>query len=81
MKIFRLIFIFLPINGKLPENEKVEFCENLQCDERDDRKVCGVKYGDGNVTFKIFDNECKLLKYGCQVEDSESRYTYFLNLF
>ncbi|KAJ8722250.1 hypothetical protein PYW08_004652 [Mythimna loreyi] len=72
MKIFYLLFIFLPIHGKLPRNEKVEFCEGLVCDEKDDRRVCGVRYEDDAVTFKVFSNECRLLKYGCRVDDTET---------
>ncbi|KAJ8731193.1 hypothetical protein PYW07_004357 [Mythimna separata] len=55
-----------------PEDEKAEFCEGLECDEKDDLKVCGIRYEGEVVMFKVFDNECKLLQYGCRVDDTET---------
>ncbi|XP_021200155.3 uncharacterized protein LOC110383679 [Helicoverpa armigera] len=73
MKIFCLIVIFLSeTGGKVLHNEKREFCDNFECDESDDRKVCGVRYEEDEVIFRLFDNECKLMIYGCQVDDNQT---------
>uniref|UniRef100_A0A2A4JGL7 Kazal-like domain-containing protein n=1 Tax=Heliothis virescens TaxID=7102 RepID=A0A2A4JGL7_HELVI len=72
MKIFCLVVIFFSkTDGKVPDHEKREFCDNLTCGE-DDNKVCGVRYEEDEVIFRLFDNECQLMLYGCQVDDNET---------
>lgn len=66
--------------GKLPDEEKAEFCENLDCDETIDQKVCGVKFGE-DFSYRVFDNECQLLKHGCQVDEDDGKINYSLVIF
>ncbi|CAB3261707.1 unnamed protein product [Arctia plantaginis] len=65
---------FHEICGKLTALEKIEYCQTLQCDETMANKVCGIIKQNGIKTYRLFDDECLLLKYGCQVKDGEEAY-------
>ncbi|XP_075978151.1 uncharacterized protein LOC142977907 [Anticarsia gemmatalis] len=67
MKILYFISMCIyKINAKLSELEKIEVCRNLDCGESIDERVCGMRKRDEQDEYQWFDNECLLLKYGCQ---------------
>ncbi|XP_030019771.2 uncharacterized protein LOC115439869 [Manduca sexta] len=54
------------------DEDKTEFCTNLDCDDRSEVSVCGIRIDGKGFRVKYFKNECELLKYGCKVDNSKA---------
>lgn len=48
--------------------EQTTFCRSLKCDDWPVRKVCGIREESEGYRLKLFENECRLLEYGCRVD-------------
>ncbi|XP_041979619.1 uncharacterized protein LOC121733427 [Aricia agestis] len=60
---FIVSFLFPAIFAEL-NNESIAICKNLNCDNTGD-VACGLRVEETGFRLKLFENECELLKYGC----------------
>lgn len=73
-RVHTILYVIISVRkvcGKLTDRQKIEYCETLRCEETFINKVCGIRHENGIKTYRLFDNECLLLKYGCHVNTSE----------
>ncbi|KOB76288.1 Uncharacterized protein OBRU01_05941 [Operophtera brumata] len=66
--ILVLLLALAPKAESKIENEKLDFCENLQCG--DSSAICGIRQEGEGYRLRLFESECDLLKYGCKVESN-----------
>lgn len=58
------------------ELEQISFCANLECSETGEQ-VCGIREEGEGFRLKLFNDECHLLRFGCNVtEDKGNRFLY-----
>ncbi|CAK1602555.1 unnamed protein product [Parnassius mnemosyne] len=67
------MFHYTPlIKSKKVDVQKSNFCKNLRCDDLSKVNVCGIREEADGFRLKLFENECQLLRYGCNVEDDKA---------
>lgn len=70
MLFFLLVVFTTETNTSKIENDKSTFCKTLNCDHNLKNKICGIRPEKDGYRLRLFENECQLLKYGCQVENN-----------
>ncbi|XP_045518270.1 uncharacterized protein LOC123710441 isoform X3 [Pieris brassicae] len=68
--MYRFI-LFLSTSLASYDSEKILFCRNLEC-LYTGKRVCGVREEGDGFRLKIFEDECRLLRYGCNVTEDQA---------
>ncbi|XP_045509299.1 uncharacterized protein LOC123704855 [Colias croceus] len=72
MKHYFLVLTITYVNTE--DWEKMQFCANIKCDDVKD-EVCGIREEGDGFRLKLFENECQLLRYGCNVDEKLEDYS------
>ncbi|XP_053609923.1 uncharacterized protein LOC128674938 [Plodia interpunctella] len=72
MKSWLQCLLIYIVSGEAINIEKEEFCATLECEEEEAKRVCGIKEEGAGYKLKLFDSSCELLRYGCEVSESEA---------
>ncbi|KAJ0176462.1 hypothetical protein K1T71_007641 [Dendrolimus kikuchii] len=68
MLFFLITILITEIIATIIQNEKSTFCKTLNCDDKVENRVCGIRQEKEGYRLRLFKNECQLLKYGCEAE-------------
>lgn len=71
MKSWLQCLLIYFVSGEAINIEKEEFCATLECEEEEAKRVCGIREEGAGYKLKLFDSSCELLRYGCEVSESE----------
>ena len=66
-----IVLILQTAISRVLDIEKKNFCANLACQDFIYDSVCGFRSEGEGFRLRLFENECKLLKYGCNVDDEK----------
>lgn len=50
---------------------KDAMCNNMYCEDEESDPVCGARGEGDGMRLRLFESECELLKFGCQVDDEK----------